>query len=138
MHQLERIIGPHSLERYAPLFQLFHALLFGIGVVFWIDTMGNGSAFNAGAWGQFAYAWPAAVWAMILMASSAACLIGLIDPIHRRLVVLGGVVQIANYIAISYSAFYTGGDPAVGIYAASFFLPINLIMVAGALSEWKK
>lgn len=137
MQQLERIVGPHSLERYAPMFQVVHALMFVIGALFWIDSMSAAKAFTPETWGQFAYTFPAAMWAGIIMLASSACLIGLIEPIHRRMVIVGGAVNVANYIAISYSAFLTGGDPAVGLYASVFFLPLNILMVAGALTEWK-
>jgi hypothetical protein len=137
MNLIDAVAGPHSLRRYAPLFQIMHGLLFLIGVAFWIDAVGGAAAFSPDAWGEFAYFYPAWAWAAVLMATSTACLVGLIEPIHRWLVILGGGAQVLNYIAISYSAFFTGGDPAVGLYAGLFFLPLNLLMTVGALTEWK-
>jgi hypothetical protein len=135
--KIEALIGRHSLARYAPLLQLIYGLKFIIGAFFWIDAMQGAKAFSPEVWGAFAYSYPAWMWAGILMLCSGATLVGLIEPIHRRLVFVGSGAMIVNYIAITYSAFLTGGDPAVGLYASVLLLPLSIVVFAGAVSEWK-
>jgi hypothetical protein len=117
--------------------QLFHGLLFLIGATFWIDAMRGATAFSPAVWGAFAYSFPAWVWAGILMTCTGAILVGLIEPMHRRLVLLGSGVLTVNHSALAYSAFATNGDPAVGLYAIILFLPLNILLFASVVSEWK-
>jgi len=142
MEKIERlthaVIGPHSLERYGPLLGVFQFCLLFIGAVFWIDASSGAQNFSATTWGAMAYAIDAEFWAMANMGASAIALIGLINPIHRRMVTIGGSLHIAQNLAISYSAAFTGGDMAVALYASILLITINTLMVAGAVSEWKR
>lgn len=134
----ESIVGPHSLERYAPLFIVIQGLLFIVGCIFWIDASQGASAFSPTTWGRWAWDLSAEFWAALNMGASAICLIGLINPIHRKMVILGGSLHMLQHIGLSFSAFFTGGDVAIGLYASVFFLTLHMVMTAGAIAEWKR
>jgi hypothetical protein len=135
--RLGALVGRGAIARYAPLLQVFHGLMFLIGVMFWIDSMRGSTAFSPAVWGDFAYSFPAWMWAGILMTCTGAILVGLIEPMHRRLVLLGSSVLIVNHVAVAYSAFATNGDPTVGLYASILFLPLNALLLVSVVSEWK-
>lgn len=137
MQKLDALVGPHSLERYAPLFLVMQSLLFVIGCFFWVDAVKDSVAFSPETWGRMAYSLPAEFWASLCMGASMISLIGLINPIHRWMVIVGGSLQILQNTALSYSAFATGGDLAVGLYASIFFTTVHMLMTAGAISEWR-
>lgn len=128
----------HTLERYAPAYILFQSITLAIGCYFWIASTLDAASFEPTTWGHFAWSLSAEFWAAVNMAASAICIIGLINPIRRSLVVIGGLMHIAEYIGLSYSAFYDGGDPAVGIYASALLMSLNIVMVGGAFVSWKQ
>lgn len=136
MQKIDAIIGPHSLERYAPMFMVIQGLLFIIGCIYWIDAAHGSGSFHEQTWGSFAYNLSAEFWAMLNMGAATLTLIGLINPIHRKMVTIGGLLHCAQHVGLSASAFFTGGDLGVGLYASVFFLTMHMIMTAGAISEW--
>ena len=128
----------HSLERYAPAYMFFQAILLAIGCYFWIAATAEAVSFAPTTWGHFAYDLGAEFWAAVNMAASAICIIGLVDPIRRGMVVLGGAVHVLEYVGLTYSAIYTGGDPAVGIYASALLTSVNIVMAGSAAVSWKR
>lgn len=128
----------HTLERYAPAYIFVQSILLMIGCYFWIATKHAGIEFSPDTWGWFAWNLSAGFWAAINMGASAISIVGLINPIKRGMVVLGGAIHVAEYAGLSFSAFYTGGDPAVGIYASALLMSINITMVGWALVSWKQ
>lgn len=128
----------HMLERYAPAYIFFQAILLLIGCYFWIAAELEAVKFSSATWGMFAYDLSAEFWAALNMGASAISIIGLIDPIRRGMVICGGILHVLEYIGLTYSAMYTGGDPAVGIYASALLTSINITMVGGAFVSWKQ
>jgi len=131
------IAGLHTLERYAPLYGLMQVGMFIIGCVFWVEASSGASSFSPVTWGDFAYSFPAQFWAFVNMFAAFVTLIGLINPVHRRMVAFGGCVHLCQHVALAYSAAMTGGDLAVALYASLLLIPIHLSMTAGALARWK-
>ncbi len=121
--------GDHSLSRYAPLLCLMQASLMVIGMIFWLDAMTGAEGFREETWGSFAYQLPAEFWALLNMLASATTFIGLLDPIKRRLVIIGGTLHSAQFAVLGYSITMTGGEIPVGLYAGAFFLPIHMWIV---------
>lgn len=136
MQKIETIVGPYSIERYAPLFLCCQGALFIIGAFFWVDAVNGSTAFSPETWGTFAYGLSAEFWAMMNMSAATISLIGLLNPVHRKMVVVGGSMHFMQHLGLSYSAFFTGGDLGVGLYASFFFMPFHMIMTAGAISKW--
>lgn len=126
-------IDCNSIDRHRPLFMLMQALLFCIGVVFWIDAMTGGVGFREDTWGSLAYSIPATVWAFVNMATAAITMIGLVRPIRGWMVAVGAGGQILQMLILSYSATMCGGVFVIGLYASVFFLPIHLWLFLEAL-----
>lgn len=140
---MEKILGGkfldrHTLERYAPAYIFFQSILLAIGVYFWVASTTGVAKFSVETWGAFAYGLSAEFWSAMNMAASAICVIGLIDPIRRGMVVFGGLLHVAEYIGLTYSAAYTGGDIAVAIYASALLTSLNITMVGGAFVSWRQ
>ena len=138
MQKLEAIVGPHSLERYAPILFLMQFLIFIIGCFFWVEAVGDETSFAQSTWGDFAWGLSAEFWAAVSICSTSLTMIGLMNPIHRNLVLFGATIHIVEHLGLSYSAFLTGGDLAVGLFSSVFFLTMNIVLVAGVLSEWRQ
>ncbi len=127
-----------AIGRYRPLLVASNAALLIIGALFMADAVTGAQGFNESTWGKFAYSYPAEMWASIMMAGCAMCLIGLVNPVRWWMVTFGGVVQCVNFIALAYSAIVTGGEYAVGVYASFYFAPFYLWLSTMALLQSAK
>lgn len=115
------------------VFIVINGLLMLVAVGFFYNTFTEDrSAFDAAVWGSFAYAFPARGWSMALALSSAACVIGLVQPVMRKLLVAGTVAQVTQNLVLAYSAMYTGGTTVVGYYAF-FFMTLHMWVGAEAI-----
>jgi len=131
--------GPHTLQRYGPAFIVWHGLMFLVGFMFWRDAAQTEiSLFRETTWGAVAYSQKAEVWAAINMVASTLSVIGLVDRPRRYFAVVGGVLNVAQYFVLSYSAAFTGGDPAVALYVSLLLMPINLLVLLGIVCEWRR
>ncbi len=127
--------GRHTLARYAPLLCLMQVSLVIIGMIFWFDAMTGAHGFRVETWGRLAYQLPAEFWAFLNMAAASMTFIGLLDPIKRRLVMVGGSLHCIQFAVLGYSITMTGGEIPVGLYAGGFFLPIHMWVVWRAISD---
>jgi hypothetical protein len=130
---LHVILGrDHELDRYRPILCMIEAALFGIGCLFWVDSMTDQVGYSEATWGSFAYQFNAEFWAFIMMAASAMTLIGLIRPIMRKMVTFGALIQTVQFALLSYSAAFTGGEFVIAIYASVLFVPMHFwLMIEG-------
>lgn len=80
---------------------------------------------------------PADMWAFCAMFCSAVLINGLMKPIKGRMVVLGSAVSCIQFIVLSYSAAFTGGEVVIGLYASVFFLPIHIWILIEAAGRAK-
>jgi hypothetical protein len=126
------------IDRYAPLLIAFNLAMLLIGSLFMADALTGSRGFNPDTWGQFAYSYPARMWAGIMICGSLMCVIGLVRPVQRWMVLVGAVVQFTQFAAIAYSAIFTGGEFVVGIYASILFMPLYFWLWVKALpgSAW--
>jgi hypothetical protein len=123
----------NSIDRHRPVFMSMQGALFIIGVMFWVDAMGDGVGFKEETWGWLAYSFPAAGWAFLNMATSAITMIGLMRPVRNWMVIVGASSHIAQFLILSYSAVMCGGVFVIGLYASVFFLPMHLWILLEAL-----
>ncbi len=121
------------IERYGPLLIAFNLAMLLIGCLFMADALTGSRGFNPDTWGQFAYTYPARMWAGIMICGSLMCMIGLVRPVQRWMVLVGAGVQFAQFAAIAYSAIFTDGEFVVGIYASILFMPLYAWMWVKAL-----
>lgn len=126
---LQDSLGVHSIGRYRPLLMWSQLALFFVGVFFWVGVSRGAATFTPETWGHFAYSLPAQAWAFWNMAASAITFIGIKRPTRRRMVVVGGLMNCVQFAALAYSAAFTGGDPAVSLYASIYFLPLHIWLV---------
>ena len=113
-----------ALARHSPLLIAESAATLIIGALFMADALTGSKGFNPETWGQFAYAYPAEMWAALMLGGSLLCIIGLIRPVQAWMVAVGSSIQFAQFAAIAYSAIYTDGEYVIGIYASVFFMPL--------------
>lgn len=122
------VLDNNSIARYRPLLGWMQLTLFGIGSLFWVEATLGGQGFKAQLFGEFAFAFPAEFWAGLMMGASVITYIGLIKPVRYHMVIIGSLINLAQFLALSYSAFYTRGEFVVGLYASCLFAPIHLWM----------
>lgn len=120
-------LAGHTLARYRPMFMLMETMLFAIAGAFWIATDTTPEAFSARTWGEFAYSFPAQMWASLLMIASFATFIGLLHPPERRMIFAGLTLHVLNYGTLAVSAAISNGDLAVAFYAG-FFLTFHALL----------
>lgn len=116
------------LDRHRPLLSDIQLSMFFVGATFWVGSINDPGVFKIETWGTLAYAIPAEAWAMLNMVCSVAIYVGLIRPIKRRMVLIGAVVNVAQYLVLAVSAVAFGGEMAVGIYAGFVFIPLFIRM----------
>jgi hypothetical protein len=127
--------GTHSLGRYAPLLCGMQLSLFIVGSIFWVDAMMGARHFDPNTWGEFAYSFPAEMWAGWNMAASAITFVGMIDPIKRQIVIVGGTLHSLQFAILAYSITMTGGEIPVGLYSGAFFLPLHMWITWRAVTD---
>jgi hypothetical protein len=96
------------------------ALIF-VGSLFWWLASWQPEAFDVALYGHFALTFPAETWAMAMMAPSAMILLGLQDPQRRWMIAIGAALQTVQFGALGYSAFFTGGEPIIGVFCWLYF-----------------
>ena len=126
--RLAVVWAAHGIDRYAPVYMATQACLFAIGAVFWLEARSQDAAFSPETWGLIAYALPVEFWALVNLFASSVTFLGLADPRHRRMVMLGSFTHVCQFSALSVSILLTGGESVVGLYAAFYFLPLHFLM----------
>lgn len=130
-------LSRNTLDRHRPFLIVIELQLFTIGCLFWVDSYGSSSQLTPETWGSLAYMFPADMWAFCAMFCSAVLINGLMKPIKGRMVVLGSAVSCIQFIVLSYSAAFTGGEVVIGLYASVFFLPIHIWILIEAAGRAK-
>lgn len=131
-------LAANSLDRYRPALMYAQMSLFLFGCFFWIDANSGGAGFKEVTWGSFAYFIPAKIWAAWNMVASAICIVGLKKPVKTKLVVLGAFLHCLQFSVIAYSTTFTGGEPVVGLFASTFFLPLHMWLLIEAARRWRQ
>ena len=127
-------VARNGLERYRPMAQVSQVMLGICATLFYWDAiLGAGHGFRRETWGALAYSIPARWWGAYGIIAALVTFIGLCIPIRRWLIVAGAAMQCAQFFVLSWSAAFTGGEPAIGIYAYVIFLPAHIwLMIEGA------
>ena len=110
------------------------ALIF-VGSLFWWLAAWSPDAFDVGMYGRFALMFQAEAWAMAMMAPAALVLIGLQDPVKRWMVAAGAGLEAVQFIALGYSALFTGGEPIIGVFCWVFFGRKYIRLLWSAISD---
>lgn len=118
-----------------PLIHYAQILLVLIGGVFWFMAHKQVQAFSVELYGQFALRFKAETWAMAMMGPAAIVWIGLRDPIKRWMVIVGSSLQVVQFCTLGYSAWFTGGEPIIGVYAVVFFASFYAYILGAALND---
>ena len=95
-----------------------------IGALFWVQAVHRPEAFDVHMYGRFALLFPAEFWAAAMMGPAAMVWVGLRNPVKRWMVFAGAVLQTAQFLALSYSAIATGGEPIIGYFCSVLFAPL--------------
>lgn len=106
-----------------------------IGVLFWMQARVQPEAFSAEIYGEFAVMFRAEMWAALMMAPSAMCLVGLRHPVKRWMVATGAIIHVLHFSALGYSAIVTGGELVVGYFCTVLFAPIYTWLAVEALRD---
>lgn len=110
------------------------ALIF-VGSLFWWLAAWSPDAFDVGMYGRFALMFQAEAWAMAMMAPAALVLIGLQDPVKRWMVAAGAGLEAVQFIALGYSAIFTGGEYIIGVFCWVFFGRKYIRLLWSAISD---
>lgn len=116
----------YSVQRFRPLLLAIECLLCMIGCFFWVNAWMGMQGFNPWTYGDLAYTMPAKLWAAGIMGGSAMCVIGLIKPVNKWMVIAGSALLSIQFAVLAYSAIYTGGEFVIGIFSSNFFLTFHL------------
>lgn len=107
-----------------PAVSFIQLCVFAAGAMFWVEAYQRPEAFSVALYGELALRLPAEFWAGVMMASAAFVWIGLMNPPKRWMVAFGGALQTVQFMALSYSAIATNGEPIIGYWCSVFFAPI--------------
>jgi hypothetical protein len=113
----------------------FQILLFIAGALFWWEAKTSSEAFNVTLYGSFALQYPAELWAGAMMGFSTLTWIGLIKPIRKNMVSVGAIGNAIQFMLLSYSAVFTGGEFIVGVFASLLFLTPHVWLSIEAVIE---
>ncbi len=58
-----------------------------------------------------------------------------VREIKRWMVMVGSSLQIIQFCALGYSAWFTGGEPIIGVYAIIFFASLYAYILGAALND---
>ena len=105
------------------------------GSLFWMMAVNQDQAFSAELYGEFALRFKAEVWALAMMCPSAMIWVGLRHPIKRWMVIIGSALQVLQFLALGYSAWFTGGEPIIGVFCNVLFAPLFAYMLMEALRD---
>lgn len=106
-----------------------------IGALFWMQARLSPEAFDWQLYGRFALIFPAEMWAALMMAPSAMCLIGLRHPIKRWMVGIGASIHVLHFSALAYSAIVTDGEMVIGYFCSVLFSPLYTWMAVEAFRD---
>lgn len=139
---MAEIMSPKVLRRVLKMDYLSQPVLghiqlglFTVGALFWVQASLQDEAFSEAIYGSFALTFPAEAWAAAMMAPAAMVWIGLRHPVKRWMVAVGSLMQTIQFIALGYSALYTGGEPIIGIFCIVLFAPLYSRILGEALID---
>lgn len=121
------------LSRMRAVFVPIQLQFFVVGLFFFFSAAGGHNQFLASTWGDFAYRFPATWWAGYGMAAAMITYRGLIIPMKHRLIIAGSAIHCAQFLAVAYSAAFTGGDVVIALYALVMFLPLHVWLIVEAV-----
>lgn len=130
---LRMAMGGHALDRYRYMWMMIEGGLLAIAILFWVSVGMGVSAFSPDTWGAWACEYPARAWAATMGASAALTITGLMRPITSGRVAFGAFVQAVQFMALAYSATFTGGQFVIGVYSSVLFAPLHLVLMVQAL-----
>ena len=117
------------LARMRSVFVPLQLQFFAVGLFFFFTSVSKPGAFSPETWGEMAYRWPASWWATYGMGAASITYYGLRIPMRHRWIIVGGLAHCAQFLALSWSAAFTGGDPVIALYATIMFLPLHIWLV---------
>lgn len=106
-----------------------------IGALFWVQARVLPEEFDVHMYGRFALQFPAEMWAVLMMAPSAMCAIGLRDPVKRWMIGVGAAIHVIHFSALAYSAISTGGEMVIGYFCSILFSPLYTWMAWEAFRD---
>lgn len=122
------LIHPRAIDRFRPALIGMEMALFAIGLLFWLDTQTGGDNFSPETYGAWACSLPAEMWAGVMLAGGVLCVSGLMHPVTRWRIVVGALVHVVQFTALSFSAILTGGQFVIAIFPLLFFVPLHIIL----------
>lgn len=122
----------YSINRFRPLLLAIEVMLCVIGCLFWVNSWIGYPSFTPWTYGDLAYSIPVKFWAAGIMGGSAMCVIGLIKPVKKWMVIVGSALLAVQFSVLAYSAIYTGGEFVIGIFSSNFFLTFHLWLLIEA------
>jgi hypothetical protein len=133
LNGLRIAMGGNALDRYRYLWMMIEGGLLGIALLFWVSVGLGVSAFSPETWGSWACEYPARGWAAVMGTSAALTITGLMRPVTARRVAFGAAVQAVQFMALAYSATFTGGQFVIGVYSSVLFAPLHIVLMVQAL-----
>jgi len=107
--------------------------LYIIGASFWVDARMGHDSFDTAIYGRIATSIPAEIWAGAMMIGAALCFVGLVNPIKRRLLFAGGLINAVQFLLLAASAICTGGELVIGLFGSIFFAPFYVWLMREGL-----
>lgn len=105
------------IDRHRPLLLQIQYALFGVGVFFYVVSMGSPGVFQESTWGGLAYTQPATFWGAMNAVSAFVTAMGLIKPVKNWMIAVGATLQVLQFGAITTSCLMFDGDKGIGLYA---------------------
>lgn len=106
-----------------------------IGSCFWVMARLQDDVFDVNMYGEFALRFKAEAWALAMMCPAAMVWVGLRHPVKHWMVAVGAALQMSQFLALGYSAIFTGGEPIIGLFCNGFFAPLYAYMLVEALRD---
>lgn len=128
----DSLVHPRAIDRFRPILMLIEVALLIVGCAFWISTQMGVDSFSPATWGEWACILPAELWAGVQMGAGALIVTGLMHPVTRNRIVIGCIVQIVQFLGLSASAMFSGGQFVIAVYPLVLFVPFHLILALEA------
>ena len=132
------LFSADALEHLRYAWLAMEIALLVIGCMFWATLWSGIPAFAPQVYGAWACSLPALGWAGVQIGASLLIIYGLMRPITRWPAIAGAILHATQYQAIALSAFLTGGQVAIGIYPAVFFVPAHIVLAVEAWRHGRK
>ena len=116
-----------------PVLSAIQVAMVVIGGLFWAQAVHRPEAFEVAMYGQFAVSYPAELWALAMMCPAAMTWVGLRNPVKSWMVAVGAGLQALQFLALSYSAISTGGEPIIGYFCSVLFAPLHFKLFVEAI-----